>query len=135
MSRPNSGHPEIGSIIRKRDIIHFCLYPESREDYKPLSAITGMMGLLYELEEKHRDNELIEALKREEGALEEIKDTSQRDKRFNAMRHKYRDWLKRLNDALWKGKYLDPGRYSPETKRDTTFKGTPWTDKDEEIEI
>lgn len=116
MSRP-SGHPEIGSIIKKRDIIHFCLYPETPENYKPKTALWGILGLIREVEDKHRDKDLIKSVKHEIGIINKMQDISQRDKRYEAMRFKYGEWLEKLNDILWKGKYLDPGRYGPDRKK------------------
>jgi len=128
MSRP-SGHPEIGSIIHKRDVIHFCLYPEPGGDYRPLTAIWGILGLMREIEAKHRDTELIASLKREIGLINKLKDASRRDKRFEDMRFKYGEWLENLNNILWDGKYLDPGKYGPIRKQSRI----PFeTDEDEE---
>lgn len=116
-------HPEIGSIIRKRDEIHACLYPLKRENYQPLTAIRNMQGLLYELEDKFIEKRLVDALKKEEGIIEEIIDQSVRDKRYSEMRFKYREWFSQVNKILWEGKYLLNQKYGPVVGQDDVTLG------------
>lgn len=95
-------HPEIGSIIRKRDEIHNYLYNE----YRPLTALVTMTGLLYEIQRKHRDDELLANIMKERIVYEKTVSKKQIRRYAHEMRSKYEDYLEQINNILWKYDYL-----------------------------
>ena len=107
-------HPEINSLIRKRDMVFSCLY----ETYNPEKALRLMEGILREIEKKHRPEELIEKIINEREKLRKIENQTQTKSHMSQMVHIYSDWLELLNDVLWEKEYLYNKRYGgPDRKK------------------
>lgn len=119
-------HPEIGSIIRKRDHADTLLYQE----HKPIEALNRMMGIILELEKKHRDTELYDKIRKRFNYLYNTRssDPVSYDQKKVELRAEHCEWLGELNELLWSHGYLYNKRYgSPETAQDTTFVNVvPW---------
>jgi len=111
-------YPEIGSIIRKRDEIHNYLYNE----YRPLRALVTMTGLLYEIQRKHRDDELLANIMKERIVYERTTSKKQNARYANEMRPKYEDYLEQINNILWKHDYLIDKTYMGITPASTLKK-------------
>lgn len=110
-------HPEIGSIIRKRDQIHDMLYL----NYDPVKALENMIGLHWELEEKHQDGDYSKKLENELNVLGQAESVNRTEynKLKSKRKHTYWQWLRELNQTLWENDYLYNKRYgAPELKKD-----------------
>ena len=105
MSEKDSGmiiHPEILSLIRKRDEIHRLLYA----DYTPISAMEQMIGLLNELRQEHKGEGLSETLKKTYLGITTLHSRTRRIQRGKALKWKLWGYLDNLNGLLWKHGYL-----------------------------
>jgi len=111
-------HPEIGSIIRKRDEIHNYLYNE----YRPVKALVTMTGLLYEIQRKHRDDELLANIMKERIVYEGTSSKRQNVRYAHEMRPKYEGYLEQINNILWKHDYLIDKTYMGITPASTLKK-------------
>ena len=107
-------HPEINSLIKKRDMVFDYLHVQ----YNPEKALNIMEGMLRELESKHRPEELINKIRDEREKLRKMENRSQKTNRISQMIHIYSDWLEELNDTLWDNDYLYNKRYGgPDRKQ------------------
>jgi hypothetical protein len=95
-------HPEIASIIRKRDEIHRLIFIE----YRPRKALDLMVGLLYSIRREHRPEGLLEEIHKERHFFMEIRSRKQREQYANRMRFKYEDYYQQLSDVLNDEGYL-----------------------------
>ena len=111
-------HPEIGSIIRKRDEIHDYLY----KGYRPLRALVTMTGLLHEIQRKHRDDELLANILKERIFYERTGSKRQKARYANEMRPQYESYLEQINNILWKHDYLIDKTYMGITPASTLKK-------------
>ncbi len=108
-------HPEIISIIKKRDDIHHQLY--ITHNYP--AAVEGMLGLMGELKKKDRVDSLFDQIKREVLINENNRSRMENEERSKSNAPEYRDWLVKLNDILWDGKYLENKTYDSPLQPDT----------------
>lgn len=108
--KPGEMHPEIISLIHKRDEIHSQLYISNN----PIAAIDGIYGLLSELEPKDKDPKFLEELRKELRILTENRSRVEIRRRVENNLFTYRDWLGRLNELLWEKSYLTNQKYSGE---------------------
>jgi hypothetical protein len=122
-------HPEISSLIHKRDTAHNLLYNEN----KPTQAMKQMIGIILELEKKHRPQTLYDKIKQRYNYLRITQKTDPvtYQQKAEELFHEHCEWLGELNEVLWTHSYLFNKRYgAPEIKLDTTF-GTdikPWNE-------
>lgn len=104
-------HPEIGSLVRKRDLVHTQLY----DDYQPEKAIEGMQGIYFELEEKHQSlkEDFNDRIENELKYLDSLYNTSRGNYKTTVLNKKgvYKRWLQELNQLLWEGNYLINEKY------------------------
>lgn len=120
MSSTSRGvHPEITSLIRKRDEIHSVLYTH---DYAPGLAIQQMIGLLFELEEKDQDEEIIEDLMKKFHFLSTMASQTNRNIHGKAMKPVLWGLMRKINKILWDGDYLTNEKYRGITPAETLKK-------------
>ncbi len=111
MSEKNSDmiiHPEILSLIKKRDEIHRLLYV----DYSPISAMEQMIGILNEIRRDDVDAELNEKLMKTYLGLTTIHSRTgrlQRGKNIKLLLWKY---LTEINNILMSKGYFANAFYS-----------------------
>ena len=111
-------HPEISSIIRKRDAIHHHLYVE----YRPLSALEQMVGLLNEIREEHRDEEAVTKIKQQYHRITGMQSRTARGQHGHKMRTVYWGYLTKINAILWDKGYLLEQTYRGITPAETLKK-------------
>lgn len=95
-------HPEIASIIRKRDEIHRLIFIK----YHPRRTLDLMVGLLYSIRREHRPKELLEEIHKERRVFTKTTSRKQRGQYANRMRFKYEDYYQQLSDVLNEEGYL-----------------------------
>lgn len=100
-------HPEITSIIQKRDLIHRYLYL----DYHPLKALEGMVGLLYELHTEHQDPELLKKITQQFHIITRMQSRTARAQHGRKMKTIYWGYLRNINQILLNG-YLSNEFYN-----------------------
>lgn len=109
MSENNTIHPQIGSIIRRRDTVFEMLYGSN---FQPVLAVNMIQGLHDELEPQHQDKELGEELEREVKQLARLTTRPQQlNQRTTRKLGHYREYLKRYDALLWEHNYLKEERY------------------------
>lgn len=107
MPKQGESHPEIGSIIYKRDEIHGLIY--TARNY--ISAMEKMVGLIYELKPEDQDKTLLDELLHELRVLEGNQSSSNRI-RMQKNKENYWRYLQKLNTILWEKNYLSNEKYS-----------------------
>jgi len=111
MSEKNSDmiiHPEILSLIKKRDEIHRLLYV----DYSPISAMEQMIGILNEIRRDDVDAELYEKLMKTYLGLTTIHSRTQRLQRGKALKTVLWGYLTKINHILMNKGYFTNEFYS-----------------------
>jgi hypothetical protein len=105
-------HPEISSLIKKRDAIHELIY--TQHNYR--EAIDNMLGLIWELEpqdqEKEEVKKLIEKLENTTAMFIDTRSASINRQRESNLAMPSRRYLREVNGILWRGKYLSNEKYS-----------------------
>jgi hypothetical protein len=100
-------HPEIISLIKKRDEIHFLLF--NQHNYH--DGLWHMLGIIQELQEKDQDTDLIGEITRDILIYEKNRSSSNNLKRAGNRSLVYAGYLRRINKILWDGGYLKNEKY------------------------
>jgi len=101
-------HPEIASIIRKRDEVHHFLY----SNYNPLRALEGMVGLIYEIKREDRDEELIDKILKNINYLTQMRSRTARETEGLKMKQIFWGYLEQVNTILMTKGYLSNEFYT-----------------------
>ena len=115
MSEKDSGmiiHPEILSLIKKRDEIHRLLYAE----YTPISAMEQMIGILNEIRREDVDEELHKTIKNTYINLTRIHSRTQRFHKGKALKLVLWGYLREINHILMNKGYLTNEFYKYELR-------------------
>lgn len=114
-------HPEITSIIKKRDEIHTLMY--AKRHYT--AAVECIQGLFYELEEKDQESEqgqeAITLIEKEVAVFSSLGSIELKPHLKKSL-PKYKQWLRVLNKILWEGGYLKNTKYYGDPITDDDFK-------------
>lgn len=99
-------HPEIGSLIRKRDeAIKMFSHRKIEQYLELLSIIAG------ELDPQDQDTIFIDKIDKELNWHQNTRSRKAKQSRLKQMYYEYKKWLSEINSQLWKGQYLINKRY------------------------
>jgi hypothetical protein len=104
-------HPEISSLIKKRDEIHDLIY--NQHQYR--DSIAHMLGLLFELKPEDKEiptvKELTDKLEKTTAMFIDTRSAAINRQREAALAMPSCKYLAKINDILWDGEYLTNEKY------------------------
>jgi hypothetical protein len=110
-------HPEILSLQRLKDNLRDNELKRQNWD----AVLESLWCWNIELKEEDQDKDLIDKIEKEQITLSNFQYPGGKKKRITKMKKTYKSWYTQTMKLTWEKGYFENRKYTPETKKDTTF--------------